>query len=181
MYICICMYICIYIYIYTYVYTYIYIYICIYIYINIHWTQVTVLRETTHSLLQHTATHCNTLLHTHARPWHSCDLCHCDTTGWRRPIWCLIFIGHVLQKSPEFSGSFATHDLQIKASYGSWPLCMPCVSVKEPHCLMFCKRALNLVALLRPMTCNLWVFATLYALCECKGAFTRRVEPWQEL
>jgi len=43
------------------------------------------------------------------------------TTGWRRPIWCLIFIGHFSQKNPTICGSFAKNDLHLKASYGSLP------------------------------------------------------------
>ena len=60
---------------------------------------------------------------------HSCMCMHetthsCAHTEWRRPLGCLIFIGHVPQKSPILSGSFAKRDLQLKASYGSLPTCI---------------------------------------------------------
>ena len=41
-----------------------------------------------------------------------------------KPIRCLIFIRHFLQKSFIISGSFARNDLQLEASYGSSPLCI---------------------------------------------------------
>jgi len=38
-------------------------------------------------------------------------------TGWRRPIGCLIFIRHFLQKSPTISGSFAKRNFRMQASF----------------------------------------------------------------
>ena len=44
-------------------------------------------------------------------------------TRWRKPIGCLIFGGHFLQKSTMIDGSFAERDLQLEASYRSSSPC----------------------------------------------------------
>jgi len=44
-------------------------------------------------------------------------------TGWRIGIGCLIFVGHLPQKSPILSGSFAERDPQLEACCSSSPPC----------------------------------------------------------
>jgi len=41
---------------------------------------------------------------------------HFTHRGWRRPIGCLIVIGHFLQKSPIISSSFAKNNLQLMSN-----------------------------------------------------------------
>ena len=55
--------------------------------------------------------------------YHNHTICYSDNTGWCRNVGCLIILGHVLQKSPKISDSFAERDLQLKASYAFSLLC----------------------------------------------------------
>ena len=62
----------------------------------------------------------------HTNACESTCVATCDTER-RRPIGCLILIGHFPQKGPIISGSFAEKDLHLKAFYGSSPPCLSCL------------------------------------------------------
>jgi len=61
-------------------------------------------------------------------------LVRAPSTGWQRPVRCLIFIGHFPQKSPVISGSFAKRDLHLKASYASLSSCIENVEKVQNVC-----------------------------------------------
>ena len=92
--------------------------LCIYICVNVF---IPLTCTHTHVHL-HTRTSTHTYIYTHVHLEQNFPIPQ-PTTGWRQQIGCLIFIGHILQKSPIISGCFAKNDQLLKASYGSLPNC----------------------------------------------------------
>ena len=90
---------------------------------------------------QHVSMHVCVYVRTHM---HVCtyllDTLVGGSTGWRRLIGSLIFIGHFPQKSRIFSGSFVENDLQLRGSYESSPPCsvIKAGGKKQRTCVFLC-------------------------------------------
>ena len=108
--------------IHIYVYTYIHLYICIQIYTCIHTSKYIhrQIKASESRVVRGCSRDCTVFAC--AQVW-SMHLYVCKTTGWQRPIVCLIFIGHFPQQGPIITGSFAKRDMQIKAPHASL---LPC-------------------------------------------------------
>jgi len=126
--VCMCMPVCIYVrtlYIYKHTYSCPYVSHFVYIFISVNTTdkncmRVCIVQTMIRGFL-------DTRLQLKSDLWKElCDLG--SFTGWRRPIECLISIGHFPQKNPGISGSLAESDrYKLRtASYGSLPLCICC-------------------------------------------------------
>jgi len=104
------------IYIYVYLSIYLYIHVCIYIHIYIYTHTHTHLYI--HTYIKVLVNICWILLQISTAPSHVCWAFLNTHTGWPRPTGYLIFTGHLPQKRPIISGSFAKSDLQLRASMG---------------------------------------------------------------